>query len=52
MEKQPENEANNNIESSDQAGEVLSEKELDQVSGGDDAPKETITFNYGSMKVE
>jgi len=52
MEKQPENEANNTIESIGPSSEVLSEKELDQVSGGDESPKETVTFEYGGVKVQ
>jgi len=51
MEKQLENETNHAVESSDQAG-VLNEKELDQVSGGDEAPKETVTFEYGGLHVQ
>ncbi len=51
MEKQLENETNHAVESSDQAG-VLNEKELDQVSGGDESPKETVTFEYGGLHVQ
>ena len=43
MEKQFESETKSTPESTEPADEVLSDKELDEVSGGDDeAPKETI----------
>ena len=30
----------------------LSEEELSKVSGGDEAPKETVTFEYGGLVVQ
>ena len=30
----------------------LSEKDLEQVSGGDEGPKEEITFEYGALEVQ
>ena len=29
----------------------LSEAELSKVSGGDESPKETVTFEYGGLKI-
>ncbi|HLK22306.1 MAG TPA: bacteriocin [Bryobacteraceae bacterium] len=29
----------------------LSEEELASVSGGDESPKETVTFEYGALQV-
>ena len=49
MKKQSENETKNPIES---AGDgALSDQELDAVSAGDEAPKETLTFGYGGLIV-
>ncbi len=33
------------------ANSELSEEELSMVSGGDEAPKETVTFEYGGLQV-
>jgi bacteriocin-like protein len=30
----------------------LSEEELAGVSGGDEAPKETVTFEYGALQIK
>ena len=30
----------------------LSEEELSKVSGGDEAPKETVTFEYGALGIK
>jgi len=34
------------------ANNELSEAELSKVSGGDESPKETVTFEYGGIHVE
>jgi hypothetical protein len=49
MEKQ--SETKNTIESAGEADGALSEQELDAVSGGDESPKETVTFEYGGLVV-
>jgi bacteriocin-like protein len=30
----------------------LSEEELSKVSGGDESPKETVTFEYGGLAIQ
>ena len=30
----------------------LTDRELDEVSGGDEAPKETVTFEYGGLALQ
>jgi bacteriocin-like protein len=30
----------------------LSEQELSKVSGGDESPKETVTFEYGGLAIQ
>jgi hypothetical protein len=52
MEKQSETETKNTVESASAADGALSENELDQVSAGDEAPKETVTFPYGGLIVQ
>jgi bacteriocin-like protein len=45
----------NNQETITPAGvtnDQLSEQELSKVSGGDESPKETVTFEYGGLQVK
>jgi hypothetical protein len=44
-----ENETKKTLESTSSADGALSDAELDAVSGGDESPKETVTFEYGGL---
>ena len=39
------------ITSAGAASHELSEEELSKLSGGDEAPKETVTFEYGGLHI-
>jgi hypothetical protein len=51
MEKHSEHETKKTLETTGPADGALSEAELDAVSGGDESPKETVTFEYGGLLV-
>ena len=51
MKKEQESNAQASPVHGDKAYE-LSEKELEQVSGGAEAPRETVTFEYGGLHIE